>query len=266
MKKIYSKAISFIKENGTDLQKSLFRYVLGQEKKKDVVSKLQEFQNEDGGWANGLEIEYQFNISSIMTTSTALGYIYLFGLEDSILLNKTLKYLENTQNESGYWDDDDKIRQADIPPYYMPGSFIAYKTGMILKWLRRLEIKNNMIDNGYSFMINSRARIENPDMWTAIGYINAFSEYKGDSSQDIINWAVNILNQNNSLGEELNWQKIQGMIYDDDEMIFKLKDKVLSSIKDNQLENGAWPHQFGVYNQVWAAILIIRYLKMIEEV
>ncbi len=56
------------------------------------------------------------------------------------------------------------------------------------------------------------------------------------------------------------------MIYDDDEMIFKLKNQVLRSIKDNQLENGAWPHQFGVYNQVWAAILIIRYLKIIEEV
>ena len=266
MKKIYSKAVSFINENGSNIQKSLYKYVLGQEKKENIVRKLQEFQNEDGGWANGLEIEYQGKISSIMTTATALGYIYLFGLEDSKLTNNTLKYLNNTQNESGYWDDDDEIRQADIPPYYLPGRFIEYKTGMILKWVRRLELDNKMIDNGYRFMINYRDEIENPDMWTAIGYINAFVEYKGDSSQEIVNWAVNILNQNEAFNEELNWQKIQGMIYDDDEMIFKLKGQILRSIKDNQLENGAWPHQFGVYNQVWAAILIIRYLKLIDEV
>lgn len=270
MEKVYNKAEKFILREGTDTQKVFFKYLTGDEKKENVVKALKKYQNEDGGWANGLEIEYQGNISSPMTTAAALGYIYLFGLEDAGIFHTTLNYLQGSQQDNGSWDDKEEIQQFNIPPYYAPGAFTTYKTGMILKWLRRLEVDDEMVSKGYAYLIdNYKLKEKNNDMWTAIGYINAFAEYPHQMTDEIISWASGILmgdNKTQGVDMQLPWERVQGMIYDDDKLLISLKDKVLESIKKNQQADGSWPHQFGTYNQVWAAVMIIRYLKMVDEI
>lgn len=268
MEKIYGSGKKFILENGSESQKILFKYLIGEDSKEAAVKALGKYQNEDGGWANGLEIEYKGNISTPMTTAAALGYIYLFDLADTELLPKTIEYLKNTQREDGSWDDVEEILKFEVPPYMGPQIYVDYKTAMNLKWLRRYKIENqDMIDNGINYLVNDFERVSKAkDFWSAAAYSSIFSELPSlQETPKIMEWAMSVLippEAQKNTDEQLPWMQIQGMIYEDSPIVYNLKDKIVEAIKENQLPNGGWPHQFGTYNQVWSAILIIRFLKI----
>lgn len=271
MEKLYEKAQNFIMQNGTNTQKTLFRYLIGDETKKTAVEALKQYQNEDGGWANGLEIEYQGNISSPMTTAAALSYLYFFDLGDTKLFTKTLNYLELTQKSDGSWDDSEDILQFEIPVWYGPQNFVDYKTGVIIKWLMRLNTQNQkMYDKAINYLLkNFKETSKTANVWSAMAYINAFSEFPQlKETPEIMEWGVSILKPptlSSKKKAKFSWPQVQGMIYDDDHMLEPFKEKVIETIKQRQLKNGDWPHRFGVYNKVWAAILIIRFLKINNE-
>lgn len=268
MENVFNKAHRFILENGTELQKSCLNYLLGKEPKENLVMALQKYQNNDGGWAHGLEIEYQGTLSSVMTTAAALAYLYLFDLGDTPLFESTLEYLKAKQNDSGCWDDGNELKVFQLPPYYLPGSYVEYKTGMILKWLRRLAIDQEMVARGYQFLLERyNDSLKSEDIWTAIAYSNAFADYPHQKSEEIIERALKILMKQSDMKETdgLSWMRVQGMIYEDNKMLESIKEQVLDLIKTHQLEKGGWPHQFGTYNQVWAAVLILRFLIIAKE-
>ncbi len=82
---------------------------------------------------------------------------------------------------------------------------------------------------------------------------------------EIMGWAMRIIMPQGLLSadaEELPWMFVQGMIYDDSPSLGARKDKIAYAIRNNQHPSGEWSHQFGTYNAVWAAILIIRFLKI----
>lgn len=267
MVNVYDKARKYILENGSDAQNKLFLFLMGEESKDAAVKAISSYQNEDGGWANGLEIEYQGNISSPMTTAAALGYICMFELQDASLYSKTLEYLSTVQKENGSWDESKEITKFNIPPHYVPGNSVVFVTGMIIKWLRRLNTESDeMLNKAVDFMLkNYESKDRKENFWTAVGYINAFSELSyTDKMPQIMEWAVGILTPPEGMNtpkNELPWPQVNGMIHDDDKMLMVLKEKVIKAIEKNQETDGGWPHQFGTYNRVWAAILIVRFLK-----
>ena len=299
MIKTKENAVKFIMQEGTETQRVVAKYLLGEKSHDEVIDQFRRFQNKDGGWANSLEIEYQGTISSIMTTITALGYLYLFGLKESELYAKTIKYLEETQKADGSWDELKEISQFEIPIHYQPEKFIAYRTGMLIKWLNRLNYENKaVIERAINFMIvNYENDTVEKDFWSPVGYINAFSELGyAKKMPEIIEWAIGIIAPSQAspmsqeelpnksqespvpqeelsntsqalpaLQEKLPWVRIVGMIHDDDQMIYVIRDKIVEAIKNNQLPTGGWPHQFGTYNEVWAAVLILRYLNIVEN-
>lgn len=246
----------------TKFKKPFFLHLVEEDKEKGVEV-LKKYQNEDGGWANGLEIEYTGSVSTPMTTAAALGYIYFFDLSETELLLKTLDYLSSTQKENGSWDDPKEITRFELPIYMGPGIYVE------LKWLNRMNLNkeyNEMIKRARDYLIKEFPRLsKGDDMWSAIAYINAFGESPmSEQTSELIEWAMGILMPNGPpdlLADELEWTFVQGMIHDDSPALYVNKDKVTSSIKKNQLPSGGWPHQFGTYNAVWAAILIIRFLK-----
>ncbi len=140
MNEVYENAKVFILENGNEVQKKLFSHLTEECDLNYAVEALARYQNEDGGWANGLEIEYGGNVSTPMTTAAALGYIYLFDLSETEIFAKTLDYLSSTQKDNGSWDDPEEITRFKLPPYMGPGIYVEFKTDMIIKWLSRMNL------------------------------------------------------------------------------------------------------------------------------
>jgi len=275
MQQIYEKARDYIMQNGTELQKTAMLQVVGEADSATLTSALAPYQNSDGGWANGLEIEYQGSVSTPMTTAAALGYITMFGLNETELLTATVTYLEQTQQHNGSWDDVEAMTQFQIPDYMGPGKYVEFKTGMLLKWLKRLQVQNQkMLDSAYQYLLDRFPDVsQGSDFWTAAAYANAFSEYPPtDEHQRILQWAQQALTppeaQQQAPAENsgLPWMMIQALLHDDSYLLVPMKEQALASIRANQLPTGGWPHPFGDYNAVWAAVLVVRYLKIHKQI
>ena len=272
MNEVYGNAKVFILENGNEVQKKLFLHLTGECNLNCAVEALARYQNEDGGWANGLEIEYNGNVSTPMTTAAALGYIYLFDLSETEIFAKTLDYLSSTQKDSGSWDDPEEITRFELPSYMGPGIYVEFKTGMIIKWLSRMNLNTEdreIIIWARDYLIKEFPQVsKGDDMWSAIAYINAFGELfpleQSEHIQQIMGWAMGIMMPDGPPDpdtDELEWTFVQGMIHDDSPVLDSMKEKVAYAIVANQLRSGGWQHQFGTYNAVWAAILIVRFLR-----
>jgi hypothetical protein len=261
MRELLKKAEKYINENGSSLQKACIDYVTGREGKQKVINELSVYQNPDGGWANGLEIEYPGKVSSPFTTSAALGYISRFDLIESDLYTDTLKYLKNTQHKNGMWDDTEEMLEFPHAPYMGPGIYPEYKTGMILKWLLRLGAsEKEMIEKAQKYLLGTFNEVsQKNDLWSAVAYSGAFSllphlpEYSA-----IMEWSMKVLMPEPM---EFGWQQIMGMIEDEIPIPSQVFDVSINLIKQNQEQDGGWPHMFGTYNRVWSAIFIIRFLK-----
>lgn len=265
MKELFAKAEKYIRENGNTLQKTCLDYITGKADKQKVIEELSRYQNSDGGWANGLEIEYPGEASSPFTTAVALGYISKFGLAETDLLKNTLEYLHNTQAKNGMWDDTEEMLKYPHPTYMGPGIYTDYKTGMNLKWLLRLNVcDKNMLDKAQEYLIDKFVEVEKSnDFFSAVAYSSAFSllphvaEYK-----KIMEWSMKILMPQEG---QFGWQQLSGMIEDEipiPEQVLKLS---IDLIKQNQEPDGGWPHKFGTYNRVWSAIFILRFLKKMHN-
>jgi len=261
MRELLVKAEKYIYENSNSLQKACMDYIAGREDKQKLIKELSPYQNFDGGWANGLEIEYPGLASSPFTTSAALGYISKFGLIETNLFQDTLTHLKNTQSPNGMWDDTDEMLKYPHPPYMGPGIYTEYKTGMILKWLLKLNVSDKeMINKAQTYLIEVFDEVApKNDLWSAVAYSSAFSllPHLAEYSK-IMEWSMKILMPQEA---QFGWQQVMGMIEDDIPIPEHVYDAAINLIKQNQEQDGGWPHQFGTYNRVWSAIYILRFIK-----
>ncbi len=261
MKNTFLKAKDYIMKNGTNLQKICCDYVCKNATVDTVRDALAKYQNNDGGFSNGLEIEYQGDISSPFTTSAALGHMTKFGLKDSTVYLKTMEYLRNTQNGNGSWDDPEELDKFPHPPYMGKGIYIEYKTGMILKWLLLMGAeKDKMIESGLNYMENNfKTFSEKNDFWSAVAYSGLYIQLPDSKLfSSVMEWSMKILMPPTGISK---WQQISGMIEDSIKISEKDIPTTLQAIKENQEADGGWPHLFGEYNRVWTAIFILQFLS-----
>lgn len=263
MKKVFEQALNYVVDNGTEFQQTCCSNILGQASDEQVADALARYQNVDGGFAHGLEIEYQGPISSPFTTAAALGHIFRFGLKNTTVLSNTLGYLKNSQYPDGKWDDPEELDDYPHPPYMGAGVYPEFKTGMILKWLLRLNCcdQKEMMEKAQNYLLDNFEAISPAnDFWSAVAYAGAFAllphlpEYSA-----IMEWSMKILMPETTAP---NWQQISGMIEDEVPIPEANLNQALQMIKEHQEQDGGWPHLYGTYNRVWSAIYILRFLKL----
>lgn len=134
------KAIGFVQESGTELEKYMLSYLLGKGRDDEVpLGCLRGLQNGDGGFPYSSE---NGKLSSVNSTSVNLGLVIELGLAESDVCRKTLEYLVSVQGEDGSWDENHAINQYNPPFWNTPGDL---KTKM---WLTA-GVLNFLIQLGY---------------------------------------------------------------------------------------------------------------------
>ena len=105
-KKIVKKLLIELKESGRKLDyymiKNLFEY-----KQLKIINELKKYQNEDGGFGNGLEPDVRLPYSNVVSTEQAIEI--LNEIEDSVIKDELIKqivnYLEDSYIESVFgWE------------------------------------------------------------------------------------------------------------------------------------------------------------------
>jgi len=261
------KAISFIRENGTALEKYRLGYLLGEEKSSELSLRyLGKLQNVDGGFPYNSEKGKE---SSVNVTSGNLSLLIELGLGESDVCKQNLEYLLNIQGEDGSWDENKAIDQYNPPFWDAPGDL---KTKM---WLTA-NISNDLIKLGYEksqaltkateFLLKNRDEEGKfagflHSTWIAVG---VFGQSEGADSE-IVKKALEVIDQNLSRMEDgasdFIWclECCYAAGISKEESVVK---KCINRVIELQRENGAWTSIDGERYTVSTTFSALRVLKM----
>jgi len=239
------KAIRFIKENGTALEKYRLGYLFGKEKNNELpLVYLRELQNDDGGFPYNGEKDKE---SSVNFTSVNLSLIAELGLSESDVCRRTLEYLLNIQGEDGSWDENKAINQYSPPFWNTPGDLKTrmWLTASILNHLTQLGYgKSQAVRKGVEFLLKNRDGEGKfagflHSTWIAVG---VFGQLEGADSE-VVKKALRVIEKNLSQIEDgasdftwcLECCHVAGI--SKEESVVK---KCINKVIELQRENGAW--------------------------
>ena len=111
---------AFVQRNGSELMEALAAHAIGIASGDDVVTHLQTYQNDDGGWER-FDRDMQGPLSTISQTWLGLQWLLWTKPSDSVPLDRTLEFLRLSQDDEGYWDEPPEILKHDPPPWMVPG-------------------------------------------------------------------------------------------------------------------------------------------------
>jgi hypothetical protein len=93
----FEQAKTFLKSKTRKLEGALFEFEFENGSKENVLKQLKSYQNEDGGFGNGLEPDFRCKVSSALATAIGLHYLSRVGAnETEQMVKKTVNYLLHT--------------------------------------------------------------------------------------------------------------------------------------------------------------------------
>ena len=260
------KAIRFVEENGTDLEKYRLNYLLGERDDEVPLGYLKGIQNDDGGFPFNNE---RGKLSSVNFTSVNLSLMIELGLTGLDVCGKTLEYLMSIQGEDGSWDENQAINQYNPPFWNIPGDL---KTKM---WLTAT-ITNHLIQLGYGeseavrrateFLLKNRDEEGKfagflHSTWISVG---VFGQLEGPDSE-VVKQALKVIERNINRMEDgasdfiwcLESFYVAGLSKDVP-VVKRCVDRVI----ELQREDGAWASGDGEKYAVSNTINALKVLKM----
>ena len=261
------KAIGFIKENGTALERYRLRYLLGEEKSSELPLRyLGNLQNDDGGFPYKSEKGKE---SSVNVTSSNLSLLIELELSESNVCEKTLEWLLNIQGQDGSWDESKAITQYSPPFWDVPGDLKTkmWLTASISDDLIKLgHGKSQVVRKATDFLLKNRDKEGKfagflHSTWIAVG---VFGQLEGADSETVKK-ALRVLDKNLCRMEDgasdFIWclECCYAAGISKEESVVK---KCISRVIELQRENGAWASIDGERYAASTTISALRVLKV----
>lgn len=118
----FNKASKFIKEHGRLLEKAIYEYHFCNGSSEEILNELKKYQNDDGGFGNGLESDFKLPYSSPMATSIAFQHLIKLSDEEKAidLIRSGIKYFENTFHEErmGWFSVSKEVNDFPHAPWW----------------------------------------------------------------------------------------------------------------------------------------------------
>ncbi|MCM3744903.1 hypothetical protein M3193_12190 [Sporosarcina luteola] len=96
----YLQAADFLKVSARPLEKALFEFEFENGSRVQVLEELKVYQNEDGGFGNGLEPDFRCEASSALATTIGLQHLIRIGADESdLMVQRAIQYALDTFNE-----------------------------------------------------------------------------------------------------------------------------------------------------------------------
>ncbi len=97
----FEKAKQFIYRNGDLLTRKRFAYHFEKASKQAVLDALACYQNDDGGFGHGLELDFMCPASSGICMEMALGYLLELEIHDGPVFENAIKWILTNQTKNG---------------------------------------------------------------------------------------------------------------------------------------------------------------------
>lgn len=116
------RARAFVQANGDAIQQLRLAALLDNKRPDAVPPSLAALQNEDGGFALGLQPNRP---SSLSSTAYALSWLRDLKLTNTDEGQRALRFIAQQQNDRGIWRESRALQQFDPPPWMDPDSTAA---------------------------------------------------------------------------------------------------------------------------------------------
>lgn len=112
-------AKQFLAGEGRDIDQARFAYHFGDGAQEELVQVLTRYQNPDGGFGHGLEVDISAPDSNPFATEIALGVCLAAGVPaDHPVASRTVAWLEEAQDEDGCWRFAPGVYQHRLAPWF----------------------------------------------------------------------------------------------------------------------------------------------------
>lgn len=263
------KAIAFIEQKGTKLERYRLRRLLGKEKNMDFpLRHLKELQNNDGGFPYE---DTKDRLSSINSTGMNLALMVELGLGESDVCKKTVKYLFDVQHENGSWDENKAINRYNPPFWNTPGDLNTrmWLTANVLDYLIRLSYKQSEpIEKAKEFLLENRDEEGKfagflHSTWIAIA---VFGQLEGSDSE-VVRKALKVIDQNfdrlENGASDFVWL-LECLYVAEIPKDNPLVQKCINKLAGLQRNDGAWPSGNGEKYSVHTTLGALRTLRLYE--
>jgi hypothetical protein len=193
----FKKIKDFIFKNGRLLERQLFSFFFENGRKDDVIKALVAYQNQDGGFGNGIEPDLLCPDSSAIGAETAMYYIDLLDCIDNEITDQLFNWIIEEQNEEGYINHPPKNMHNYPFQEWWSGTDdlrIFALSGFIKKWGLNDVVFFNKVKN---FFLNSS--LEEEFAFYEYPYF-IYLKYLGETKEEK-NILKNIINQLPSIFE-----------------------------------------------------------------
>ena len=114
-----ARAAEFFARHGRDIDKQRFGYHFAGGSQADVIEALSGYQNRDGGFGHGLEVDITAPDSNPFATELALMISLQADIpRDHPVLSNAVGYLEETQDSDGGWRFSAAIYAHQLAPWF----------------------------------------------------------------------------------------------------------------------------------------------------
>lgn len=211
-KSVFNRLNVYMNKEARPLERDIFNYYFNDGKADNILDSLKTFQNDDGGFGNGIEPDFKLIESSPMATSIGLKYLSMLDYNEKSeeMIRRAVEYLEKTfdskrngwysvskkVNEyphASWWEYKDDINMTVID--YSWGNPTAELIGYLYrhrKHLKKLDIKfliKYAIDK-----LNNRIEFKSDhEIYCYIRLYNTLDEEFSRKLDDKLNFAINQL-------------------------------------------------------------------------
>jgi hypothetical protein len=114
-----ARARQFFQKNGRDIDRARFDFHFGALPLGALLAILGQYQNPDGGFGRGLEVDIKAPESNPFATELALLICVQAGVgREHPLLARAATYLEQTQDQDGGWRFSPAVYASDLAPWF----------------------------------------------------------------------------------------------------------------------------------------------------
>jgi hypothetical protein len=127
----------FIYQNGRLLERTLFSYFFEDGSKETCINALKAYQNNDGGFGNGIEPDLLCPQSTAIGAETAMFILDLLDYRESEIINPLVEWISSNQNKKGFIPHPPKyFRDYPHQPWWVnpDNDRILVLAGYLKKW------------------------------------------------------------------------------------------------------------------------------------
>ncbi len=184
-------ALEFLHERQFPLGMALVRYHWYDGPASDVLAELSTYQNEDGGFGRGLEVDIKAPASNPFAARLAMAsMLSLRDRPDSPMVDRLDAWLKDNQAPDGDWHFSDAVYAGELPPWFAAWTFPSLNPSCCLAGhANRLGIATSEMRERVARLFAAKASLDDVasgDFYTLLPYV----EYLGgvDDVPDRATW------------------------------------------------------------------------------